>query len=886
MPIPARIRSWWRNLIQRSQVEQELDEEVRSYIEQLVEKNIRQGMTPVEARRAAGITLGSVEQVKEQVREVRTGVWIASLIQDLRYGVRQLRRNPGFAALAVITLALGIGATTAIFSVVSAVVLRPLPFRAPDQLVQVTASGRQRTLSQTGASYLDFLDWRKQNSVFTGMAAYSKTFFTLIGRGQADFIYGTAATPSLFSILGAKPLLGRTYTWKEERTQGAPVVMISEHLWRQRYAASPAIIGKSIDLNKKGFTVVGVVPSGFRFPFESHRSDIWVPVTQDPTFGVLSPIREAHYLHVTARLKSGTTLSAAQAQMDTILDRLARTYPKADAGWHAGLAPLQRKIVGGVEDPLMILLAAVAFVVLIACVNVANLLLARALSREKEFAVRAALGASRRRLARQVLLESSLLSFLGGAVGLFVAFESMGALSSLVPADVPRVHSFGITAWVLGFTVGLCVVVGLLSGLGAALHRPQTGLNEALKEGARAAGGSGRQRGLRSVLVISEIALAVVLLAGAGLLIRSLVGLESVDPGFNPHNLLEASISLPRAQYRRPGQWTEFYSQLIGRLKVLPGVIGAGATLVPPLSGGVVPMQFTIEGRPAPNPGKFPSANYSDVSAGYFRLMQTPLVRGRFFTQSDRFSAPAVAIVNQAFARRYFPNQDPLGQTILIRYPLLNLRTREIVGIVGDVRFRSLGEPAPPTIYTPYRQAAFAVIRVVVRTAGNPLLAVSAVRAQLAQIDPTIPLSAVTTALRAERETLSQPRFRTLLLGAFAGLALLLATIGIFGVISYSIGQRTHEMGIRMALGARRQDVLKLVVGQGMTLAVIGVSLGIGASLGLTRFLARMLYGVKPADPLTFIVVALILMGVALLACYIPARRATKVDPIVALRYE
>jgi putative ABC transport system permease protein len=509
-----------------------------------------------------------------------------------------------------------------------------------------------------------------------------------MGRGEADFIYGAAASPSLFSILGVKPLLGRTYTWKEESTQAAPVAMISEYLWRRRYGASPAVIGKIIDLNKKSFTVVGVLPSGFRFPFQSKRYDIWVPVTQDPTFGVLSPIRDAHYLHAIARLRPRVSLSAAQAQMDTILARLGRTYPKADAGWHAQLVPLQKKFVGGVEDPLMILLGAVAFVVLIACANVANLLLARAMSRQKEFAVRAALGASRHRLIGQVLLESGLLSLLGGGLGLLLAFESMGALSSLVPANVPRIHAIGVNGWVLGFTIGLSLIAGVLSGMAAALYRPQTTLSESLKESTRGSSAPGRHRSVRSTLVITEVALAMVLLAGAGLLIRSFLSLQRVDPGFNPHNLLEATISLPHAQYKLL-QCSALYSQLLDRIKVLPGVTGAAATLVPPLRGGAVPMEFAIEGRPA-EPGRFPSAAYSDVSANYFRLMGIPLLRGRVFTQDDRFSAQAVAIVNQAFVRRYFPNQNPIGRTILIHYPLLNMHARQIVGIVGDVRFRRL----------------------------------------------------------------------------------------------------------------------------------------------------------------------------------------------------
>jgi putative ABC transport system permease protein len=830
--------------------------------------------------------LGGVEQTKERYRDRRGIPFLETLAQDIRYGLRQLHRNPGFTAVAILTLALGIGANTAVFSIVSAVVLRPLPFPGPHQLVQVTTSGHHREdVNQTGASYLDFLDWRTQNSVFADMAAYDQTFFTLIGRGEADFIYGAAATPSLFSILGVKPLLGRAFIWAEESTHAAPVAMISEHLWRHRYGASPAVIGKTIDLNKKGFTIIGVIPSSFGFPFQSKRYDIWVPVSQDPTFGVLSPIREAHYLHVVARLKTGVSMAAAQAQMDTILARSARAYPKAGAGWQVGLAHLQKKIVDGVEDPLLVLLAAVAFVVLIACANVANLLLVRAIARQKEFAVRAALGASRRRLIGQVLLESSLLSLLGGALGLLLAFESTGVLSSLVPVDVPRIHPIGVNAWVLSFTVGLCLVAGVLSGLAAALHRPQAGLSEALKEGARGSGGSGRQQSLRSVLAITEIALALVLLAGAGLLIRSFLGLERVDPGFDTDNLLEAMISLPRAQYRRPGDWSEFYSQLLGRLKVLPGVVGAGATLVPPLSGGVVPMEFTVEGRPV-EPGKFPSANYSDVSANYFRVMGIPLLRGRFFTQDDRFSARAVALVSAAFVRRYFPNENPIGRTILIQYPLLNLHAREIVGVVGDVRFRSLGEAPPPTMYTPYKQAAFPVIGVVVRTVGNPVRVASAVRAQLFRIDPNLPLADVTTAAQEERGTMAPPRFRTLLLGMFAALALVLAMVGIYGVVSYSVSQRTHEIGTRMALGAQQRDVLKLVVKQGMILAIIGVGVGVPVALGLTRFLASMLYGVKPTDPLTFVLVSLLLFGVALLASTLPARRATKVDPMVALRCE
>jgi predicted permease len=866
--------------------ERELAEELKSNLALHIEDNLSAGMTPEEARRQALIKLGGIEQTKEQYRDRLSIPLLETLIQDLRFGLRQLRRNPGFTAVAIITLALGIGATTAIFSVVSAVVLRPLPFPAPHQLVEVLPSGTGRNINRMAASYPDFLDWRKQNGVFTDMAAYTWTVFALIGHGGADSITGTAATPSLFSILRVSPLLGRTFTWHEESAQASPVAMISERLWRRRFAADPALIGKTIDLNKRAFTVVGVLPSSFHFPFLSIRSDIWVPITKDPTFGYMSSVRADPYLRVIARLKPRVSVLAAQAQMGIILARLPRAYPKADAGWRISLAPLRGKLIAGLQEPMLVLLGAVLFVVLIACANVANLLLARATTRQKELAVRAALGASRRRLIRQVLSESVVLSLVGGGLGLLLAFASMGALVSLVPIDVPRIHSIRIDGWVLTFTIVLALIAGILAGLAPAFYRPQTALSEALKEGARGSGAGPRRR-VRGFLVICEVALAMVLLAGAGLLIRSFIGLDRVDPGFDPHHVFEAGISLPPAAYKGPAQWGSFRNQLLGRVRSLPGVKGASATLLPPLSGNAIPLQLTIQGRAPRSPGNLPSADYSDVGADYFRVMKIPLLRGRLFTRDDTSLSRPVAIINEAMAQRYFPGQDPIGHGIVIHYfGPLGRTVRDIVGIVGDVKVQSLGEAPAPLVYTPLAQAPVPIMFMLIRTVGSPSHLADVVRAQVRQIDPTLPLSNVTTAARQLRRTLAEPQFHTSLLGTFAGLALILAMVGIYGVISYSVSQRTHEIGVRMALGAQRGDVLKLVVGQGIALALIGVAIGIAAALGLTRFLGSMLYGVKPTDPPTFVAASLMLMGVALLACYIPARRATKVDPMTALRYE
>jgi predicted permease len=870
----------------KSRRERVLDEELRIHLALLIEQNIERGMSPEAALREAKLSLGGAEQIKESVRDHRGLPLLSTLAQDVRYSFRQLRRSPSFAVIAIVTLGLGIGANAAVFSVVDAIVLRPLPYPQQQRLVQIIATEGRGGVNKTGASYQAFMDWRNENRAFVDVAAYQQTVFTLTGHGQPKLVSGIAATPSLFSILGVRPLLGRTFDWQDEKSGSAPVAMIGEGLWRSRYAANPRVVGETIKLNGNAFTVVAVLSSRFRFPFGQRQTEICVPVTKDPTFGVLTVVRAAHYLDVVACLKPGVTLLRAEAQMNTILQRLAATYPKTDSGWAIRIVPLKEKLVGELESPLFIMLGAVGLVLLIACVNVANVLLARATTRSREMSIRAALGASGSRLARQVLTETVVLSLLAGALGLLLAALSVGLLGSLLPATVPQIHAIQIDRWVLSFTIGASVLVGLLSGLALALHQRGSRPDEALKEGGRGGSADGRNKRMRSFLVMAELALTLVVLAAAGLLFRSLLGLERVPLGFNHHHVLELNLELPRDEYKAPGQWSQFYAELLARVRALPGVTDVGAALAPPLSGANLEMKFGVQGRPALPTEELPSADYSAVNADYFRTLRIPLISGRFFTEADAAASAPVVIINKTLAVDYFDKQDPVGQSIEINYPGLRSQVRRIVGVVGDVRSRGPNQKPPPAFFTPFTQTPWWVMAILIRTTVDSTVVVNEVRSQVEEMDGSLALGTANTMEQDVRESMAQSRLYATLLGTFAGLTLILAAVGVYGVISYSVRQRTHEIGIRMALGAQPRGVMRLILGQGTLFALVGIAVGLLAAFGLTRLMASLLYGISSSDPLTFAVVSAVLFVVALLACYIPARRAMRVDPMVALRYE
>jgi putative ABC transport system permease protein len=887
--LPLRFRSLFR----KSRVEKELTEELRFHLEKLYEGNVAKGMTPEEGRYAALRELGGVEQIKEECRDMRRVNYIENFFQDLRYSLRMLAKNPGFTAVAVLTLALGIGANTAIFSVVNTVLLRPLPFRAPSRLVSIAIADTKTGASGGVVSYPDFLDWRAQNHVLERMAAYRTSMFALTGTGEATYVLGGVVSADLFPLLGVEPILGRTFLPQEDQpggTSGSPPVILSHQFWQQRFNADPNVLGRTIELDNKSFVVVGVMPKGFQFPMQAEPLRMWTTIAIDaeaPEGGQPNTVlRGDRYLQAIARLKPDISLAQAGAEMNTIASQLATQYPDTNTNVGIGLVPFATELVTDIRTPLLILVGAVGFVLLIACVNVANLLLARATSREREIAIRVALGAGPMRLIRQLLTESMLVALIGGAVGLLWSFWGTGFLVKLCPKDIPRLAEVSIDVRVLGFTLFLSLVTGILFGLVPAVRVSKTSLGEALKEGCGTFIRGVRYTRSRSALLVGEVALSLVLLIGAGLLVESLVRLVRVNPGFYSNHVLTATLALPGARYNSEQQ-VDFFEDLATRVGVLPGVRVVSAVAPLPFSGSSWDIGVEVEAHPVPQ-GEMPYVGFHIVCPGYFKAMQIPLIRGRDFTTHDNLDAPLVVIVNRRFVQRFFPHEDPIGQRI---QPMRSLGKgappmREIIAVVGDVKSRDLRAEPEPEIHLPLAQAPMLFMTLVIQTEGDPVRAISGVRNAIGEMDKDLPIYELKTLNEYLGLSLATLRFNTLLLGVFAGLALILTGVGLYGVISYTVTQRTHEIGIRMALGAKRGDVLKLVVGQGMAAALIGIGVGLFATLGLTRFLSSMLYGVRPTDPLTILAGALALAAVSLLASYIPARRATKVDPMVALRYE
>ncbi len=801
---------------------------------------------------------------------------MGTLWQDLRYGARMLLKRPGFAALAALTLAVGIGANTAIFSVVNTVLLRPLPYSDPDRLMLI----RETKLPQFPEFAIapgNFLDWQSQQETFDRFEAFRGFYYNLTGTGAPERLRASRVTAGLFPTLGVQPALGRDFLAEEDRPGSDAVVIISHGLWQRRFGGDANIVGQPLQLNGRSYQVIGVMPESLRFL--DRNAELWTPIAftdqERQNHG-------GHYISAIARLKPGVTPEQAQTNLATIAARLEQQYPDTNAGWGIKLIPLFEAAVGEMRPTLWVLLGAVALVLLIACANVANLLLARASSRHKEIAIRSALGASRRRLVRQLLTESLLLALVGGAVGVLLAYWGLDLLLSLAPENLPRMRDVSLDARALGYTFAVTLLTGVIFGLAPALQSSNPDLNETLKEGGRGSTGGRRQR-VRSLLVVTEVALALVLLAGAGLMLKSFWRLQQVDPGFNAENALVVNVNLPPSKYADAQQQAAFFRQLLERTATLPGVQAVGATQSMPIINDFI-LGLVIEGRPPAAPGDEPSTNYYAISPDYFRAMGIPLIRGRAFTERDTTGAPRVAIVNETFARRFFPDEDPIGKRIHVTNGPETFR--EIVGIVGDVRHYGLEREAPAQAYEPYLQQPFAGMSIVVRTAADPANLSAAMRQEVFALDKDQPVASVRTLEEILAESVAQRRFSMFLLGLFGGIALLLASVGIFGVMNYTVAQRTHEIGIRLALGAQRRDILRLVVGQGMGLALIGVALGLVAAFAGTRVMASMLYGVSATDPLTFTGVALLLAVVAFLACYLPARRATKVDPMIALRYE
>jgi putative ABC transport system permease protein len=808
---------------------------------------------------------------------------MAPLLQDLRYAFRLLAKSPGFTAIAVLTLALGIGANTAIFTVVNAVLLRPLGFRDPSRLVLVAEKSAFPTIS---TSYQNYVDWRDQSHSFESLEATRGTTITLIGAGEPERLNARMATAPLFSLLGVNAVLGRTFLADEDRAGGPPVAVLGYGLWQRRFGGSHDVLGKSVTLDSQPYTVVGVLPSGFEL---LQPADVFLPF--HPWAKTLPDDRNWHPgIFVIGRLKEGISREQGHTEMVAITKRLEEQYPIYNTGTSADVVGLQEQLVKNVRPALLLLLGAVAAVLLIACVNVANLLLARAAARGREVAIRTSMGATRWRVTRQLITESVLLSLAGGALGLLFAWASLGPLLKLSASTLPAVFAVSLDRWVLFFTLVVALATGLLFGIVPALRTGKLDIRETLNEGSRGStAGPGHHR-VRGALVAAEIAMAMLLLVGAGLLLRSFSHMQENPPGFQADHLLVADLPLSLSAYSKPEQRFEFFDRLVERATSLPGVRSAGASSFLPVSGGGGLLHFNINGRPPKSPHDYTATGYRTITPNYFETLGVPLVQGRFFTVADTEKAPAVVVINAAMARTYFPGENPLGKRLQVgATPESDVPWMEIVGVVGDVR-QGLDLDPKAEMYLPYRQADAVLpvfqLSIVLRTATDPMLQVSALRSALAEIDANQPLVRVRTMEENMAATVAQPRFRTWLIGIFAALALVLAGVGVYGVMSYTVTQRTSEIGIRVTLGAQPEDVFRIVVGEGLRLALAGVGVGIVAALVLTRLLQSFLYGVSAYDPLTFGGVALILTLVAVAASFFPARRATHVDPMVALRYE
>ncbi len=796
--------------------------------------------------------------------------------KDIRYASRMLLKQPGFTAVAVLTLALGIGANTAIFSFVNGILFHPLPFPEPDRLVALWETHPEKG-GGTSSTH-NVADWARSSRTVEQFGVWRDWGFTLKGPEGPEPLRGGIASPEFFQVLRPKVALGRIFSTEESLPGKDRVVLLSDALWRTRFGADREILGRPLTLNGEVFTVVGVLPAEFDAPSFS-GTDVWAPHAIDPD---LQHGRWLRNRRVVARLKPGATLEQARAEMATIGQQLARAYPDTNDGWSIAITSLQDREVGSYRAAFLLFMGAVGFVLLIACANVANLFLARAAARKKEFAIRAALGASRRRVVRQVLTESVLLAILGGALGCLLAFWAVDLFVALSPSGIPRLELVRVDRSALGFNLLLSMLAGMLFGIAPAAHAAKKNLVESLKEGTRAAGAAPGMS-LRNVLVSAETALALVLLIGAGLLLQSFVRMVTFQPGYNPEKLLTFEVYPGSKRYPQAKQVTALYEQIAENLSVLPGVRSVANVSSGPLFGGQEDVEFQIAGHAPSESGKNPVASYHNASPGYFRAMEIPLLKGRDFDARDDASAPLVAIINNTMARRWWPGQNPIGRTItLVRSKDLV----EIIGVVGDVRRPALNSPGEPEIFWPYRQQTRWASFFVVRASVPPEGMVSAVRSRIAQLDSEVLIANMRTMDQRFARTLQWPRFLATLLGIFAGIALLLAVVGVYGVISYAVSQRTHEMGIRMALGAQPRDVLQLVLGRGLALSLTGVAIGLLAALALARYLDGLLFEVHARDPYVFGGVAVLLAAVALVACYIPARRATKVDPMVALRYE
>jgi predicted permease len=881
-PTPHRFHLPARDAARRAA---DVDAELEFHLEACAQELVAQGWAPDAARAEAARRFGDLDYTRRYCRTQDAGgerrarlvTWLEELAHDARHALRQLRTAPGFAAVALLTLALGIGANTAIFSVVYGVLLRPLPYAESERLVRVfeTSEGSRNTVSPP-----NFLDWRAQGTAFASLAALSDETVSLARQGaDPERVSSAAVTANLFDVLGTRALLGRTFAREDDAWGSARVVVVDEALWRRAFGADPALLGRSLTLDGEAYTVIGIVPHGTGFPADA---ELFTPLRLDPA--ELPTMRGAHYLRVVGRLKPGVTVEQAGSEMATIMRRLEQQYPDQNTGAGTAVQGLRDVLTQEVRVPLLVLLGAVGLVLLIACVNVANLLLARGVGRAGEIAVRAALGAGRGRIARQLLTESVALALLGGVLGAGLAVLGTRAFVHLAPGDVPRLDAVRVDGTVLLATLAMAIVVGALAGLGPALQSGRSDLNRVLREGGRGAVG----RRLRAVegLAVAEMALAVTLLVGAGLLVRSFDKLRAVDPGFRPERVLTFDVSLPSASYEPVERKRAFADALLARLRALPEARDVAVAFGLPMCGVSFGLTFDIASRPLP-PAQQPATSVRFASPGYFAALGIPLVRGRAFTADDRGGAPPVLVINETAARRFFPGRDPIGERVALGMTRDSVRLGgEIVGVVGDVHDFGLDAEAQPQMYAPFDQWPMSYLSVVVRTTGEPTALAAAARRIVRELDPTLPVARLTTLEQSVAESVARPRFYMLLLGSFAATALVLAAVGVYGVIAYAVGRRTREIGVRLALGATAAQVLRGVVGRALALGLAGLVLGTLGAVAATRLMRGLLFGVGPTDPLAFGVAAVALLAVAVAAAWVPARRAARVSPVAAMRAE
>ena len=873
------LRRWLRR---KSEFERNMSDELRFHVEQQIAANVAAGMSLQEARRQASLQLGALEGVKENCREERRGSWLETLWSDVRYSLRTLRKNPSFAAIVIVTLALGIGANAAIFSVVNAVLLRPLAYQNPQQLVVILHK------EHNPIAPANFLDWRAQNHVFERMGAAEAWSPDLTGIGTPEHLEGLHISSDILPLLGVPPQLGRMFSTDEEHSGHEHVVVLSHNLWTNHFAGDKDILGKTIALDGRSYTTIGVMPPGFKFaPFWATKAELWAPLVLDAR----QADRTGASLRIFGRLRDDVTLEQARANMAAITAQLAQKYPGTNQ--NITVTSLQEKVVGAVRPALLMLQGAVILVLLIACANVAHLQLVRATVRAKEMAVRRALGASRNRLIRQLLTEGVVLAAAGALVGLALAYAGVRLLVSFAPPGIPRADTIRIDASVFIFLLAVTAAAGLIFSLVPAWKSSRADVSDSLKEGGRSPLESSERSRLRSFIVASEFALALVLLVGAGLIIRSFFGLLSVNPGFDPRNVVSAVVSVTGSKEADPHLRASFFQELNRRINALPGVDSASMINHLPLHGDIWGLPFAIEGRPPARPGERPVGAFRVVLPGYFHTMRIPILSGRDFTSSDILSSQHVVIINDYMARHHWPNQDPIGQRITSDDPA-HPDWSTIVGIVADSKQSDWAGATWEEMYFPFLQSrpnlegptsSVAYMTLVVRT-SSPGAIVPSLRQTVWSIDPNLPVSDVITMDEAIAEKVAEPRFYVLLLSIFSSIALILGAVGIYGVMGYSVARRTHEIGIRMALGAKRDDIFRMVVSQGMRMAAIGGAIGFLGSIGLMRFVRSLLYGVQPTDPLTFAIAIATLALVALAACYVPAKRATRLDPMSALRYE